>query len=92
MGDSISVKSVDVPLTQKASTCQSETKRNGENMHTKSGTRFDYYNRMHEKHLPSFKNLSMRIIKGLLKIVDIRIDEPQFGHTRVTIFLHDTEE
>jgi hypothetical protein len=61
-------------------------------MQTKDGLRTDYYDRTHKKNLPSFIELGRRISKGILKIIDIRIDEPQFGHRRVVIMLHDAEE
>jgi hypothetical protein len=54
--------------------------------------RDDYYEGLHKKHLPALKELLARMVKGVLKIIDIRIDEPQFGHRRVTIYFHDTEE
>lgn len=54
--------------------------------------REDYYERLHEKHLPALKELMGRMVKGFLKIIDIRIDEPQFGSRRVIIYFHDTEE
>jgi hypothetical protein len=54
--------------------------------------REDYYDNLHRKHLPAFKELIGRMVKGVLKIIDIRIDAPQFGSTRVIIYFHDTEE
>lgn len=55
--------------------------------------RNDYYDKLHKKNLPAFKELIRRIINSrILKIIDIRIDKPDFGHQRVTIFLHSEEE
>lgn len=53
--------------------------------------RNDYYDSLHEKNLKAFWNLAKMISKGILKIMDIRIEEPEFGHQRVVIFLHEDE-
>jgi hypothetical protein len=54
--------------------------------------RDEWADREHKKNLETFKQLAIRIGRGLLKIMSIQIDEPQFGHIRVVIFVKDTEE
>lgn len=54
-------------------------------------TRDEYYNKVHNDNLKSWKELVKRVASGILKIVDIRVDAEQFGHTRVTIFFHEDE-
>jgi hypothetical protein len=54
--------------------------------------RDEWHDREHQKNLRTFKELALRIVKGALKIMSITIDKPQFGHTRVVIFFHDTKE
>lgn len=53
--------------------------------------REDYYDQQHKKQLPTFKELSKKILSRVLKLIDIRVDQEQFGHIRVTIFLHEEE-
>lgn len=60
-------------------------------MNTYIKGRESYYDDLHNKNLPVFKELSKKLLKGLLKIIDIRIDEPEFGHRRVIIFFHEEE-
>lgn len=48
-----------------------------------------YYEELHQKNFPIFKELAGKMMKGILKIVDIRVDEPEFGHRRVIIYFHD---
>jgi hypothetical protein len=69
--------------------CLTDTRRNNGECAMK---RNDYYNEQHKKNLKTFWELAKRISKGFLKIMDIRIDEPEFGHQRVVIFLHDEEQ
>lgn len=54
--------------------------------------RDDFYEKMHKQNIGAFVELGKRIAKGLLKIVSIQIDEPDFGHQRVVILLHEKEE
>lgn len=51
----------------------------------------DYYEQLHKKNLKSFTEISKKIVKGIFKIIDIRIDEPDFGHRRIVIFLHEED-
>lgn len=51
-----------------------------------------YYQDEHEKNLPTFKTVVRNMINGKWKIINIHIEEPQFGHRRVMIFFHDTKE
>jgi hypothetical protein len=53
--------------------------------------RDEWTDRQHKKNLEAFKQLAIRIGRGLLKIMSIPIDEPQFGRIRVTIYIKDTE-
>ena len=55
-------------------------------------TRDDFYERQHQKNLPTFKELGARIMQGLLKIIDIRIERPEIGHATIVILFHEVEE
>lgn len=55
-------------------------------------TRDEFYEKQHQKNLKAFIELGKRISKGLFKIVSIQIEEPQFGHRRIIIMIHDVEE
>lgn len=59
---------------------------------SKGDVGYDFYERQHEKNIKAFKELASRITRGILKIISIQIDEPQFGHRRVIILIHDDEE
>lgn len=48
-----------------------------------------YYDDLHQKNLPAFKKLVQKMLKGVLKIISIQVDEPEFGHRRVIIFFHE---
>lgn len=54
--------------------------------------RDEYYEQLHKKNLPTLAELVKRMKEGILKIVSITIDEPRFGHTRVTIFFRNEEK
>lgn len=58
----------------------------------KTSVRNDFYERQHRKNIKAFVELGKRIAQGLFKIVSIQIDNPDFGHRRVIIFLHEEEE
>lgn len=58
----------------------------------KGDVRDDFYERQHKKNIKTFKELVSRITRGFFKIISIQIDEPQFGHRRVVILIHDAEE
>ena len=51
-----------------------------------------FYENLHRKNIRTFTELAKLIVRGLLQIVSISVDEPQFGHRRVVILLHDVEE
>lgn len=55
-------------------------------------TRDEFYEKQHQKNLKAFIELGKRISKGLLKIISIQVDEPQFGHQRIIIMVHGEEE
>lgn len=53
--------------------------------------RSDFYEDLHKKNLKAFENLVFMITKGVLRIVDIRIERPEFGNQIVVISLHEEE-
>lgn len=55
-------------------------------------TRDKWQEKQHQKNLGIFKELAIRIGRGLLKIASITIDEPEFGHTRIVIFVQEGEK
>lgn len=70
-------------------TCLVDLKRKEGNMET--SVRDDIYKRWHEKNLGTFLELARRIKRGMFQIISIQIDEPEFGHRRVIIMIHDKE-
>jgi hypothetical protein len=67
-------------------------RKEDENTQEEIMKRDEWHDREHQRNLRTFKELALRIVKGALKIMSITIDKPQFGHTRVVIFFHDTKE
>lgn len=57
-----------------------------------SSVRDDVYERWHKKNLKVFLEMSKKIKWGLWKIISIQVDEPEFGHRRVVIMIHDERE
>lgn len=53
--------------------------------------RDEWTQKQHKRNLGVFKELAIRIGKGLLRIASITIDEPEFGHTRIVIFVEERE-
>lgn len=54
--------------------------------------RDQYFEKKHKSNLKTFIELAKLILSGKLRISDIRIDYPQFGNARATIFFHEAEE
>lgn len=55
-------------------------------------SRADFYVKTHQRNLPTFLELVRRIMTGVLKLVEIRVDGTKPGAKQIIIFVHEEEE
>lgn len=73
-------------------TCPIDTRKRSGDYNMAKGNRDDFYQQQHLRNIKAFKELVNKVTRGFFKIISIQIDEPQFGHRRVVILIHDDEE